>query len=775
MKWQQISAGDQVDHNDAPRRLTEEEIHYVTSHLPAVMGGDALSSELARDGIIDWLQKILRTCQLCPSALPALKDRLVAAHHSSLVIPGTPVGITAAESVSAVTMQMTLNTFHSSGSSKSVTGSIDSIRDLIFARNKPKNPVCTIHYRNKRITYRQVLDSRHYIVGSMFMDFVNSYEIERVGALSKSWWHEFYPEATGRGIPTLEARRVLRLYLNTSEMYRQHVSIAKLADILRRESTLTEGQKKVPLSVIPVYGPGSDGIIDIYPTYAVADKAIRDLFPHTGNSNQDLVEMVFLETVVIPVLQKIRVKGVAGIARLYPTVMKVWDIVLRELPVSESEHAAYYRGQDTSTLWVLVLNTNFMRSTGLSSSNLLSLCTRIRLHAVGVNESGTEVIIDSGQVGGRKPSACLQSALQQEKADREALKTSQTPQSLGARAFGEPGTLQSESEYVYATTEGIGEGFRDLLALPEIDKARTTCNNMHVIASAFGIEAARSFLVRQLNDAVMSSSAYINPANVATIAELITSRGECFGATYGGISRQPFGHLSLATLERAGKTFIQGALVSANEDELGVSACIAVGCRCKVGNGSFEIGCVDPRNPGEYLINEDIFNAYKRTIAEEDFRERDAHVTRNMGKEIDAMDLDDLLEQGGGYLDNLVSGSLPLHEPEDENKEFVLPPRIVEAASGLREPRIVIPLAKGFPPHLLSLLSKEVQKAVHEHELKTPRLFRAAERDDEIGEELPLGESSLPDIDDLGEYQEPLFGGGAQFIDTQALVDKLGG
>lgn len=155
--------------------------------------------------------------------------------------------------------------------------------------------------------------------------------------------------------------------------------------------------------------------------------------------------------------------------------------------------------------------------------------------------------------------------------------------------------------------------FKNLLGLSLVDKRRTTCNNMHTLTSVFGIEAAETFIIMRLHEIIKSNSSYVNPAHIKFIAEFITSRGVPYGTTFTGISRQPGGHLSLATVERAGKTLTQHALHGRKEDIRGVSASIAVGTRMVIGNGMFDIAQdVIVNDKPLVLINDDVFKAHER-------------------------------------------------------------------------------------------------------------------------------------------------------------------
>ena len=94
---------------DRPRRLTQEEIVYIVAHVPLAPSADSTAAEVSRQGVVEWMIETLRETSIAPSAIPTLIQRIIYQHNKSLVVPGTPVGITAAEAVGATTTQMTLN------------------------------------------------------------------------------------------------------------------------------------------------------------------------------------------------------------------------------------------------------------------------------------------------------------------------------------------------------------------------------------------------------------------------------------------------------------------------------------------------------------------------------------------------------------------------------------------------------------------------------------------------------------------------------------------
>jgi hypothetical protein len=713
MEWVPVTGYENgINLADRPRRLTSEEIAYIAAHIPTPPSADPTAAELAREGIIEWLIETLREVEIAPSAIPELTDRIVEHHNKSLVAPGTPVGITAAEAVGATTTQMTLNTFHSSGSAKSATFGIEAMRDLIFARKTLKNESSTIYFTDKAATYEQILDKRKDIVGSMVADFISDYDIDSPRVLSRYWWHDTASIIFKKIVPN--SSKVLRLFLNTTEMFKHRVTIAQLAAVLERE---------IPPSAIAIYGPIGDGIIDLYPDPRLIKQTLEKQSIAESKITPELAELTYLETIVIPDLQNIRVKGIAGIKHLYPIVSPVWRMVILERKLTDSDMTnqatRQFLAPYVDRAWRLFCNPSIMKMTGLLPQNLAALCQNAGLNIIaeapessiivgmpndrwrdrqgntitqigahkyrkvdehdilrdgpvvyksvniieqdGVQyeeiDEGVNVIIDPTilrMIDGKnykmlspddylvqdtsiylkidtnfvrlteiKPSEYISGKVQNDKqrvkAEIERLTRlnyeeardlpEEERRAIIRRPVNVPRTdLMKSAEFIIAETDG--SNLKELLALPGIDKKRTTCNNMYTITATLGIEAARTFLIRSLTEIIANTSSYIHPANVMFIAEFITSRGEPYGATYTGISRQRPGHLSLATLERAGKVFTQNALHGRTEDIRNVSASVAVGARMAIGSGSFDIAQDIVENGVQRtVINDDLFTA----------------------------------------------------------------------------------------------------------------------------------------------------------------------
>jgi len=770
-----------INHNDdKPRKLTEEEINYIIDDFPDdnVLNNEA--KQIARLGVIHSIENELKKIEISPKDLDELKNIIIGQHIKSLVVPATAVGTTAAVAVGSTMTQSTLNTFHASGSVRSVSFGIDTMRDILFARKTPKNVFCTVYYKNKLLTLEEVLDTKSYIVGSVFSNFIVDFKIGKFGEgeknFKKFFWHEkSYIEEYIKDITypeNIDTSVILRIFLNKNEMYKHKVTIKKLIDVIIKTDS----------NIVPIYGSIIDGIIDIIPKTKI-NKDFLEVFAKNKNKYDSLninnaeiqsyIENLYFE-IFINGLKNSFIKGIEGITNLHPKVINVLDIIKdvkqsKELfGISEGNAKQVDNNplSENMMLWEITLNSKIMKHKGISILNLLNMLNKFKIDihkaydmsyiiklpktlmleidpkthiddfikenpnpkfihiknlikSIDKHNNDWVINFDTYKLNSSKisnehinymffklnlkilqvidqkiiiklPNLNLEKPLEylnyiedlyenqdniiftdnqyfKVKDIKELLYNDNIITTDNIRIYIEKYNLTEEfflnnlqsffdifqithnitnkidniiiniqhninnnpinyinhilsidkklytdnkikertsriksSEFVIAETEG--ENLSKLLSLEQIDKTRTTCNNMFTIYNTFGIEASRKLIINSLME--VTEKSYVHPANLMIIAEFITSRGEPNGATYTGISRQPAGHLSLATLERAGKVFTQSAFCTSKEDIRNVSASIVVGTRMAIGDGMFDIGLdID----GKTYINDDIF------------------------------------------------------------------------------------------------------------------------------------------------------------------------
>lgn len=239
-----------------------------------------------------------------------------------------------------------MDSFHSAGQSRAGAGGINEVEELFYAKKNRKVELCTIHYKDKTLSYEDVLETKKDVEGSMFSQFIKDYlyikegdkyvkdcVIDTYDNLSKKWWHnnEYYLKLIKAKIPGPQDY-VLRINLNLKEMYKYKVSIQDLVNAFKREHDS-------PISVL--YGSMEDGIIDVY---ACADfvpnkKGIATLEAVNCKSNKnDMASASFYQTIIIPGLDNLRIKGVSGISGLTPIKVPIISVILNDEQVAWMLH-----------------------------------------------------------------------------------------------------------------------------------------------------------------------------------------------------------------------------------------------------------------------------------------------------------------------------------------------------------------------------------------------------------------------------------------------------
>lgn len=610
MGW--VSINNQSD-DDRPRRLTADQIEQIISVIPIPKAATRDAAKLAHERILHRFRKELRTCELAPSAIPELRRRILQAHIKAQMPAGTPVGINGGESISSSATQSTLNTFHQSGSDMSSIFSIDTLKDLIYASKNPKNPFVTVHFINKFITYEQALTSRSFITGSFAFDFVSDYEIAAPNELQYYWWHNLYryPDYPRMKkmfkvpqFPPTRTTRILRLHLNLVEMYKQRVTIDMLAQAMYKQD-----------EVYPVYGPMSAGIIDLY----------GETKEQSDPLQQVLYDEDFITKSIIKVLKELRIKGVSGITKIQPTIIPLISFVRNEELLTHDDCESMTPEQAVriqpliGSVFKVHHDTYGLRSKGVTVENLIVLYQLAGLKVLGktpdlvlVQIPPTEMVANSDVKPTNIVNLAIDTAYKNWIDQRDTLIRQRIQDgtiNTDPVDIPRPQILQA-AEFIVVQCQG--SNLRDVLALPGVDQTRTICNNMHEIANVIGIEASSDFIIHEFHRATKSAGR-VAPEYLTFFAILLTSRGVPYGANFTGISQQPTGHGSLATVERAGEVFTKHALYGKPEDARNTSAAIILGTSISLGSGYFDVG-MDIVEDGQpvTLLNEDVNRAYNR-------------------------------------------------------------------------------------------------------------------------------------------------------------------
>ena len=161
-----------------------------------------------------------------------------------------------------------------------------------------------------------------------------------------------------------------------------------------------------------------------------------------------------------------------------------------------------------------------------------------------------------------KPTDYILDLIEQAKAE-ERTQMFEIKKTIGITGRPIKNELLKASSMVYADTDGTN--LRDILGRDDVDPTRTISNDVHEIKSVLGIEAARNFLISEINSVIAHEGTYINPRHIILLVDFMTSLGDVYGVTFSGVSRQPIGPLAKASFERAMDTFKEASLFGTME------------------------------------------------------------------------------------------------------------------------------------------------------------------------------------------------------------------
>ena len=555
---------------DKPRKLTREEIEDVLSVLPDIRSASREVSVQNTKSMKVLIKEQLQDIELTPLGISDLKKEMVRQYNESLVRPGEMVGVLASDAISKNTTQSALNSFHTSGSSKNVSSGIERVTELLNATNNPKKTSATIYFKDENLAFDDVLiDKRPKITEITVKDLVVGIpDVENYDDIEQPEWYDLYRVLIR---DDFESKDVLRINIDTNLLYAYKITMEDIATVIERDG-----------SVICVYSPMSVGKIDIYP---IENQIMNELQSRKISSYENS-GLIFLTMVVIPYLDRLKISGISGIKQIYPVKAPVLQIVKEEMR------------DELSNGWFMILDPVRMRITGITVEKLVKLCQVAGLEVVKVRPNYITVLSSTSPLkylnevinADEKRERDLDKKEREERniklKNKEPLKIVKRPETA----------LSKASKLIYA--DSTGSNLKDLLSDPEIDNSRTYCNDVHEIVNALGIEAGRTFLIREVID-VINAEGYINPRHIVLLVDYMSSLGSINGITFSGVSRQPIGALEKASFQEAMETFREAGGFGEEKSVSGTSASIFIGKKALIGTG-FSSEYMRPGNLDRY-------------------------------------------------------------------------------------------------------------------------------------------------------------------------------
>jgi DNA-directed RNA polymerase II subunit RPB1 len=137
--------------------------------------------------------------------------------------------------------------------------------------------------------------------------------------------------------------------------------------------------------------------------------------------------------------------------------------------------------------------------------------------------------------------------------------------------------------------ETSGSSLAAVLSIPGVDASRTYSNQFIEIFEVFGIEAARTAVLRELTQVLAFDGSYVNHRHLALLVDVMTVRGYLTPVTRHGINRADNGALMRCSFEETVEILLEAAAFGELDDCRGVSENLILGQMAPAGTGEFDV------------------------------------------------------------------------------------------------------------------------------------------------------------------------------------------
>lgn len=143
----------------------------------------------------------------------------------------------------------------------------------------------------------------------------------------------------------------------------------------------------------------------------------------------------------------------------------------------------------------------------------------------------------------------------------------------------------SKQQVIYAS----GVNLKDIRYIIGIDVANTICNDVVEVYKAFGIEAARARLYREIMLAYEREGHSVNVQNLSILVDVMTSSGALTSVDRHGMNKSDNDPLSRASFEKSVEQLINAAFYGESDHMKGISSRVMAGMCIKGGTGLPEV------------------------------------------------------------------------------------------------------------------------------------------------------------------------------------------
>lgn len=134
-----------------------------------------------------------------------------------------------------------------------------------------------------------------------------------------------------------------------------------------------------------------------------------------------------------------------------------------------------------------------------------------------------------------------------------------------------------------------GSNIIEAMEHPAVDPKRVYTNDIREIERVFGVEAARSAIIREIRDVMEMQKLYVDLRHIMLVADAMCFSGTVKSIGRHGLSGQKIGVLGRAAFEETIKHLIQASSFAEEDKLIGVTENIIVGQTVPVGTGKIKL------------------------------------------------------------------------------------------------------------------------------------------------------------------------------------------
>jgi DNA-directed RNA polymerase beta' subunit len=284
------------------RHLTSQEVEYILKDIKPVIGIPYDTSKSISDSIKLPLRDELQSLEVYPKIIPNLRKEIGDNYERCKIQPGESIGITAAQSFGQFYTQSTLNTFHTAGLAvKAVVSGVVRFEEILNATTKPKGVCCTIKFKDNNTTLYKLRESLKSSI--VYFDIKKVSSTIKYSPSTKSCpdWYDSFKILYNNNFEHLT--HYITIELNKKLLYEYLIDIEDIATAI--ETVYTD--------LFCVFSPIHIGVIHVYAD--TSSITLPDEILHYVT--QENMISVYMEEVVIPNLEKLKISGINDVENAF--------------------------------------------------------------------------------------------------------------------------------------------------------------------------------------------------------------------------------------------------------------------------------------------------------------------------------------------------------------------------------------------------------------------------------------------------------------------------